>query len=118
MKKQPTAVTNPTAIATVLSVSPVAEDYFSLKAALKLPKWELRSADSLKSALAVIRRSKVGLVICERDLSPGTWIDMLKAWGLLRDAPALIVTSRLADERLWAEALNLGAYDVLAKPFE
>jgi len=28
------------------------------------------------------------------------------------------VTSRLADERLWAEALNLGAYDVLAKPFD
>jgi DNA-binding response OmpR family regulator len=30
----------------------------------------------------------------------------------------LIVTSRLADDRLWAEALNLGAYDVIAKPFE
>ena len=30
----------------------------------------------------------------------------------------MIVTSRLADERLWAEALNLGAYDVLAKPFD
>jgi DNA-binding response OmpR family regulator len=30
----------------------------------------------------------------------------------------LIVTSRLADEKLWAEALNLGAYDVLAKPFD
>jgi DNA-binding response OmpR family regulator len=29
----------------------------------------------------------------------------------------LIVTSDLADDRLWAEALNLGAYDVLAKPF-
>jgi DNA-binding response OmpR family regulator len=29
-----------------------------------------------------------------------------------------MVTSRLADERLWAEALNLGAYDVLAKPFD
>jgi FixJ family two-component response regulator len=29
----------------------------------------------------------------------------------------LIVASRLADERLWAEALNLGAWDVLAKPF-
>jgi DNA-binding NtrC family response regulator len=28
------------------------------------------------------------------------------------------VTSRAADERLWAEALNLGAYDVLAKPFD
>lgn len=30
--------------------------------------------------------------------------------------PLLIVISRLADEHLWAEALNLGAYDVLAKP--
>ena len=35
----------------------------------------------------------------------------------LQDAPAVIVTSRLADNRLWAEALSLGAYDVLAKPF-
>jgi len=25
-----------------------------------------------------------------------------------------VVTSRLADETLWAEALNLGAFDVLA----
>jgi CheY-like chemotaxis protein len=57
-------------------------------------------------------------VICERDLSPGTWIDMLKEGELLPNAPSFIVTSRLADDRLWAEALNLGAYDVLAKPFE
>jgi len=28
------------------------------------------------------------------------------------------VSSRLADERLWAEALNMGAWDVLAKPFD
>jgi DNA-binding response OmpR family regulator len=28
------------------------------------------------------------------------------------------VTSRHADDRLWAEALNLGAWDVLAKPFD
>jgi len=42
---------------------------------------------------------------------------MLDAIHRLRDQPELIVTSRLADDRLWAEALNLGAYDVLAKPF-
>jgi FixJ family two-component response regulator len=28
------------------------------------------------------------------------------------------VTSRLADEHLWVEALNRGAYDLLAKPFD
>jgi hypothetical protein len=29
-----------------------------------------------------------------------------------------IVVSRLADEQLWAEALNLGDWDVLATPFD
>ncbi len=30
----------------------------------------------------------------------------------------LIVTDRLANEALWSEVLNLGGYDVVAKPFE
>jgi DNA-binding response OmpR family regulator len=38
--------------------------------------------------------------------------------GGMNDPPLLIVTSRLADDRLWTEALNLGAYDVIAKPFD
>jgi len=37
---------------------------------------------------------------------------------IVPDPPPLIVTSRLADERLWAEVLNLGAFDVIAKPFD
>jgi DNA-binding response OmpR family regulator len=118
MKNQPTAETNPTRIVTVLSVSPLAEDYFSLQAVFNHSNRALYQADSLASALAVICRREIGVVICESDLSPGTWIDMLEELRLLRDAPPLIVTSRLADEKLWAEALNLGAYDVLAKPFE
>jgi len=44
--------------------------------------------------------------------------DVLEQVTILPDPPSFIVTSRLADERLWAEALNLGAYDVLAKPFD
>jgi DNA-binding NtrC family response regulator len=119
MKKPLAAVTNPTRIVTVLCVSPLAEDYFSLQAFFNHSKWELHKADSLASALPVIRRREIGVVICERYLSQGnTWIDMLDELRLLQDAPPLIVTSRNADERLWAEALNLGAYDVLAKPFE
>ncbi len=43
---------------------------------------------------------------------------MLEHLSTLPDTPLLIVTSRLADDSLWAEALNLGAYDVLAKPFD
>lgn len=55
---------------------------------------------------------------CERDLAPGAWKDMLDEAFALPQSPCVIVTSRLADEYLWAEALNVGAYDVLAKPFE
>ena len=118
MKKQPTAETNSTRTVTVLSVSPLAEDHFSLQAIFNHSKWELHRADCLASARAIMRRREIGVVICERDLSPGTWVDMLKEGELLPNAPSLIVTSRLADDKLWAEALNLGAYDVLAKPFE
>jgi DNA-binding response OmpR family regulator len=57
-------------------------------------------------------------VVCEKDLSPDSWKDVLEQVTILPDPPSLIVTSRFADERLWAEALNLGAYDVLAKPFD
>ena len=118
MKNQPTPETNPTKTMTVLSVSPLAEDYFSLQAIFSHSKRALYRAATLTSALGILRRWEIGVVICERNLSPGTWIDLLKELRPLPAAPPLIVTSRLADEKLWAEALNLGAYDVLAKPFE
>jgi DNA-binding NtrC family response regulator len=118
MKQQPTSESDIPKIVTVLSVSPFAEDYVSLRAVFNRSKWSLHRSQTLASALPTIRKCEIGVVICERDLSPGTWIDMLEALNLLRVAPPLIVTSRLADDRLWVEALNLGAYDVLAKPFE
>jgi DNA-binding NtrC family response regulator len=59
----------------------------------------------------------IPIVMCDSEIKPGTWGEMLEHISLLPDPPLSIVTSRLADERLWAEALNLGAWDVLAKPF-
>jgi DNA-binding NtrC family response regulator len=118
MSQTPVPATNPTRTVTVLSVSPNAEDHASLKAIFDRSKWQLFRADCLAAAHAIISRREIGVVICERDLSPGSWVDMLKEGGRVQNPPPLIVTSRLADERLWAEALNVGAYDVLAKPFD
>jgi len=106
----------------VLSVSPIPDDHISLKQIIHYSelgvhsdsRWELR----LTSAVSVLRQQQISVVICERDLQPGTWREMLEQVGCLPRPPLLIVSSRLADERLWAEALNLGAYDVLAKPFD
>jgi DNA-binding response OmpR family regulator len=58
------------------------------------------------------------VVVCERDLPDGSWKHLLDKVETLARPPRLIVASRLADERLWAEVLNLGGYDVLATPFD
>ena len=103
---------------TVLSVSPLDEDHSSLQAIISHSKWVLLKVRDLVSTLALLKHHEVAVVLCERDLLPETWIDVLKHINALPNAPSLIITSRLADDRLWGEALNLGAWDVLAKPFD
>jgi len=74
------------------------------------------NAVSLRAAL---RRQPFSVILWDSDSMGAGW----QAYAAERGAgcssgPALIVTSRLADASLWAEALNLGAWDVLAKPYE
>jgi DNA-binding response OmpR family regulator len=69
------------------------------------------------SATVRLQREKAPIVLCERESVTGSWKDMLETVGRFPAPPMLIVTSRTADEYLWAEALNLGAYDVLSKPY-
>lgn len=102
----------------VLSMSPIDEDHLSLEAILDHPTTMLFKAPDLVSAMVLLQQHEIAVVICERDLLPGSWTDVLDDLKALPIPPSLIVTSRLADERLWAEALNLGAWDVLAKPFD
>jgi DNA-binding response OmpR family regulator len=75
-------------------------------------------AESCRTALPLIVRGLHHIVISERDLPDGNWKDVLGSATARNDPPVVIVTSRLADERLWAEVLKLGGYDVLAKPFD
>jgi DNA-binding response OmpR family regulator len=58
------------------------------------------------------------VLLCERDHADGNWEDILNATARLPAPPNLIVFSRLADESLWAQVLNLGGFDVLTTPFE
>jgi DNA-binding NtrC family response regulator len=103
----------------VLSVSPASSDHTTLQRLLSGPQWSVYLADAVISALALLRQLKpVPVVVCDQDLFPISWRDLLVQTTLLPEPPSFIVASRLADNYLWAEALNLGAYDVLAKPFD
>ncbi|MGA2146308.1 MAG: hypothetical protein ABSH49_15240 [Bryobacteraceae bacterium] len=101
----------------VLSVSRNDEDCASLERIFR-SDWSVIASVTVASALSVLREIPIPIVMFDCDITSGTWEEMLDHISLLPDPPLLIVTSRLADERLWAEALNLGAWDVLAKPFD
>jgi DNA-binding NtrC family response regulator len=102
----------------VLSVSPDRADHNELEEVLKTWGGTIYEAGSASLAHECLSKDEIGVVLCERDLGTENWIDLLKSLFRLHNAPPLIVTSRLADDSLWAEALNRGAYDVLAKPFD
>jgi DNA-binding NtrC family response regulator len=114
----PDPSTNPTATLTILSVSPADVDHSSLEAIIADSPCVLMKAHDLVSALSLLQRHDIAVVVCERDLGLGRYVDVLEHLRALPHAPSLIVACKLADEHLWAEALNLGAYDVLAKPFD
>lgn len=112
------SVTRPIGKLTILSVSPHEEDHLSLQSIVGHSKWMLFKAADLPSAQALLQEHRIAVVFCECDLTPGTWIDVLQHINALPRAPSLVVTSRLADDRLWSAVLNSGGWDVLAKPFD
>jgi DNA-binding NtrC family response regulator len=101
-----------------LLISPLEEDYAILSALFQHHEWTLQVTGSLSSASALLKDERTSLVITERNLADGDWKDVLDAIHILRRRPLLIVISGQADNHLWAQALNLGAYDVLAKPLD
>jgi len=83
-----------------------------------LAQWEILEAATATLAVEILNSCPVGVVICDAEIEGGDWQALLSS---LQDRPAppnVIISSRLADERLWAEVLNLGGYDVLAQPFD
>jgi hypothetical protein len=99
----------------VLLVSPRIEDHVSLQGILLGSRWKMEGARTACDGLAMIRRNhcEIAVVICEYRLPDGDWRLVLAELLALAVRPALIVCSRLADERLWVEVLNLGGFDLL-----
>lgn len=100
----------------LLLISPAEQDHEMLKSLFGGQAWTLLSAHSLGAAVRLLQEQVISVIVTERDLPAGTWRDVLETVRPLPSSPLVIVTSLHADEQLWAEALNLGAYDVLAKP--
>lgn len=111
-------VPQPPRTVTVLEVSPDASDHATLSEIFSHSNWKLHVARTCAEAVAFLTKKLIPVVVCERDLPDGSWKDILERTSRAINPPALIVSSRFADDRLWSEVLNLGGYNVLIKPFQ
>jgi DNA-binding NtrC family response regulator len=108
-------------VSAVLLVSARNEDHDSLRSIFQGSRWELQGAWTASEGRRVVQRGQceIPVVICQHSLPDGDWKHLMAGLDRLAVRPSLIVSSRLADERLWAEVLNLGAFDLLlGGPFE
>ena len=101
----------------VLSVSPDEGDHSELLHILDELPFLLTTARSSREAAACLDSGQFAVILCECKLPDGNWLEILNQISGRAEKCFLIVTSRLADASLWAEVLNLGGYDLLAKPF-
>ncbi len=104
---------------TVLAVLSETADQALLRSILDRSAWNLRLVPTFREAQAALHEARTGIVISDCCLSDGhSWRDLLDEIETLPQPPPLLVASRLAENRLWAEVLNLGGYDLLVLPFE
>jgi DNA-binding NtrC family response regulator len=101
----------------ILFISGRQEDARQLSQMLHALPLELEYVPSLQQARTRLHQQEYELILTEAALPDGKWLDVLH---LVRECPReteVIVTDPQADAHFWAEALNLGAYDLLAQPF-
>ena len=101
----------------ILFVSGCSEDARRLSQMLQSLPLLLDHAPTVQQMRAKLRQSDYDVILTEAALPDGNWLDVLH---VARKHPAeieVIVTDPHADARFWAEALNLGAYDLVSQPF-
>jgi DNA-binding NtrC family response regulator len=83
--------------------------------------WRLESASTAAEAMLRLRECPMAVVIYEDNEPNPTqepWLYLLEQSRKLAHPPKVIVASRQADDRMWAEVLHQGGYDVLPVPLE
>lgn len=101
----------------ILFISGRLEDARRLSRMLHALPLAVEHVGSLQQARILLQQNAYGVILTEAEIPDGTWLDVLDLARAIPHRAEVIVTDPRADARLWAEALNLGAYDLLAQPF-
>ena len=88
----------------------------AIRRAFARHRHEVISVCCYREALSCINRNRFALVFCEERLPDGRWLDLLSRFADMNEAPALILLAETEDAANWAEAIHVGARDVLVTP--
>jgi DNA-binding NtrC family response regulator len=101
----------------ILFVSGHQEDARRLSRMLHSLPLVLDHVSTTQQMCANLQRSDYNVVLTEATLPDGSWRDVLHLARKHSGELEVIVTDLHADARLWSEALNMGAYDLVSQPF-
>ena len=75
-------------------------------------------AGNFRDGQQKLQEQSYDLLFIDAELPGGPWHHLLQAAAASGKSCEVIVCSRCGDERLWAEVLQSGAYDLIAEPFD
>jgi DNA-binding NtrC family response regulator len=101
----------------ILFVSGHPDDARRLARMLQKLPLDIEQVESLEHAGKRLQQNDYEIILTEANLQDGNWLGVLRLAGQQPREVKVIVTDPQADARFWAEALNLGAYDLIAQPY-
>ena len=90
----------------------------NLRAAFRASGWNVRECEAISRLPNAIGDHWEGVVVADYGLPDGTWRNARLLVRALSPSSEIVVASCIADERMWAEVLNLGGFDLLPEPAE
>ncbi len=80
--------------------------------------WSIRESKAIVRLADAIDSAWMGVLLTDYTLPDGNWRTAMAVAKKVAFACETVVTSRIADERMWAEVLNLGAFDLIPQPID
>ena len=109
---------DPAEILTVLAVGSSKIETEELRQIFRRSNWVMLEAGDTQEAITLLKQMPIGVVVCQGQHNHSGWKELLRELSYLPKPPHLVVSSKDADDSLWAEVLNLGGYDVLVRPYD
>jgi DNA-binding NtrC family response regulator len=80
---------------------------------------QIISADGVEEAKRKLSDANTcDLAFVDSDLPDGSWRDLIQFIVAGRELCEIVVCARVGDERLWAEVIQCGAFDLIPEPLE